>query len=206
MAKLSIPITKGKGTLEINTDDVSENGDVPAEVYAEALLQGFKVLMNRGMSKITKELYSDPEELKTAAMAKAAENLELIRTGKIKFIGGAKTAKLSGAVNTEAMRLARNLVKDEMKKSGIKISHVEASEITKAAKEVLASDNGASIIEMAKANLADRSKVPVASSILSSIKISDKKVAAANARKAKDQLSAKQAGKVKVRAKAHASA
>ena len=200
MAILQIPITKAKGFIAIDTETT------PDDSFKEALFQGYKVLLNRGASKITKASTKDEEELKTLAMEMAQKQLELINASKIKFTGVGKEKKLSGAVNTEAMRLARNLVKDEMKKAGIKISHVEASEITKAAKEVLASENGASIIEMAKANLEERSKVPVASTIISGIKISEKKVKAAEAKKAKDQLSAKQAGKVKVRAKAHAQA
>ena len=201
MAILQVPIVKAKGFIEIDTET-----DIPDDVFKEVVLQGLEVVLNRGTSKLTKASTKDEAELKSLAMEKAQEQLELVKTSKIKFTGVGKEKKLSGAVNTEAMRLARNLVKDEMKKAGIKISHVEASEITKAAKEVLASENGASIIEMAKANLEERSKVPVASTIVSGIKISEKKVKAAEAKKAKDQLSAKQAGKVKVRAKAHAQA
>lgn len=202
MAKLQIPVTKSKGNfIEIDTET-----DLDDAVFKEVVFQGLKVLLNRGASKITRTSTKNEDEYKAQALEKAQEQLELVKTSKIKFTGVGKEKKLSGAVNTEAMRLARNLVKDEMKKAGIKISHVEASEITKAAKEVLASENGASIIEMAKANLEERSKVPVASTIVSGIKISEKKVKAAEAKKAKDQLSAKQAGKVKVRAKAHAQA
>ena len=193
MAILNVPCTKGKGTVAINTET-----DLPDAVYAEALLQGLKVLMNRGMSKITKETYPDAEEMKAAAMAKAAENLEAIREGKIRFTGGAKSNKASGAVMTEARRLARNLVKDEMKRQGIKISHVEASEITKAANALLEEDP--SLIETAKANLEERQKVPVKINV-KSIPISQKKVAAAEAKKVKSGLSAKQAGKVKTRKK-----
>src|SRR5262245_448893 len=42
---LNVPITKGKGTIAINTKDI------PDDVYNEVVLQGLKVLMNRGMSK-----------------------------------------------------------------------------------------------------------------------------------------------------------
>lgn len=192
MAVLNIPVTKGKATVEIDTDSI------PEEVYKEALIQGLKVLVNRGASKITKGTTKDEDELKSLAMDKANEQVELIKTGKIKFSGGAKTTKASGAVMTEARRLARNLVKDEMKRQGIKISHVEASEITKAANALLAEDP--SLIETAKANLEDRAKVPVKINV-SAIPTSPKKIAAAEAKKAKDQLSAKQAGKVAPRAK-----
>lgn len=197
MALMQVPVTKGKGTVEIDTDKI------PEEVYAEALLQGLKVLVNRGASKVTKETYPDADELKAAAMAKAAEQVELINTGKIKFTGQKAATKASGAVMTEARRLARNIIKDEMKRQGIKISHVEASEITKAANALLAED--ASIVEQAEANLKERAAKPVAIDVKAIIKTSPKKVAAAEERKAKAKkeqpLSATQAGKVATRAK-----
>ncbi len=193
MANLQIPVTKSKGTVEIDTDNL------PDAVYKEALLQGLKVLVNRGMSKITKDTYTTPEELTAAAQAKAEENVIAIKEGNIKFSGGAKVKKASGAVMTEARRVARNLVKDAIKAAGMKVSHVEASEITKAANALIETDP--TIIEMAKTNLEAREKVPVAAAIIAGIPISEKLVKASEARKAKDQLSAKQAGKVKPRAK-----
>lgn len=199
MAILQVPITKAKATIEIDTDKL------PDAVYAEALLQGLKVLANRGASKITKAAIPDEAEMKAEALAMGQKQVELIYSGKIKFTGGAKSTKESGKVMTEARRLARNLVKDEMKRQGIKISHVEAKEITKAANEVLASETGASIVEMAKANIAEREKAPVKIDV-SHIAISEKLVAKAEAKKAKDQLSAKQAGKVKTRPRAQATA
>lgn len=201
MAKLAIAVTKGKGTVEIDTDAL------PEEVFKEALIQGLKVLVNRGMSKITKVTYPVEAELHAAAMAKAEENVTAIGEGKIKFSGATKATKASGAVMTEARRLARNLVKDEMKKAKIKISHVEAKEITKAANALLATEDiGKQLMEQAQANLDERAKTPVAASIISAIPISDKLAAKDAARKAKDQLSAKQAGKPKVRAKGQAQA
>lgn len=194
MAILNVPITKGKTTLAIDTDK-----DIPDDMYAEVLLQGLKVVLNRGASKITKETYPVADELKAAAMAKAAEQVELLRTSKVKVTGGKAKSGVSGAVMTEARRLARNLVKDAMKAAGVKISHVEASEITKAANALLAEDP--SIVEKAKTNLDERAKVPVAETIIAGIKISDKKVKAAEAKKAKDQLSKTQAGKVQTRKK-----
>lgn len=194
MATLNIPIVKGKTTLEVDLDKLPE--DVLKEVY----MQGLKVLLNRGTSKITKTTYPVAEELVAAAMEKANEQLELVYTSKIKFTGG-KAKKASGAVMTEARRIARNLVKDAMKANGIKVSHVEASEITKAANALLEADP--SIVETAKANLEERSKKPIAIDVKALIQESPKLVAKAEAKKAKDkeQLSAKQAGKPKTRAK-----
>jgi len=197
MAELQIPITKAKGHfVTIDTDTI------PADVYAEAMLQGLKVLVNRGTSKITKAAYPDAAELLEAAVAKANEQVELINTSKIKFTGQKKAAGITGAVKTEAMRLARNLVKDEMKRQGIKISHVEASEITKAAKELL--EAMPDLIETAKANIEARNAVPVAKAIdlKGLIKTSPELVAKAEAKKAKaGTLSKTQAGRVAKRTK-----
>lgn len=199
MATIRVPITKGKGWVEVNTDDPSDGGDLPAGVFAEALLQGLKVIFNRGMTKITKEAYPVEAEMKAAAMDKAAKTLEDVRAGKIRIMG-AKADKVSGAVMTEARRLARNLVKDEMKRQGIKVSYVEASEITKAANALLAAQPD--LVEQAKAALAEREKKgeKIKAAIdVASIPISSKKKAAADKKKAeaKEQLSAAKAGKTK---------
>ena len=137
-------------------------------------------------------------------MTKAKEQLEMVMTNKIKFTGGKKKSGTTGAVMTEARRLAKALVKDEIKRKGLKVSHFEASEITKAANLYLESEMGAKLIEKAKANLAEREAIKLgeAIDITSVISESPKLVAAAEAKKSKSgTLSAKQAGKVKQRSK-----
>lgn len=196
MAMLQIPITKAKGKfVEIDTDQI------PQDVFTEAVLQGLKVLANRGTSKITKAAYPDADELSAAAVEKANEQVELIMTSKIKFTGQKKSAGISGAVRTEAMRLAKALVKDELKRAGYKISHIEASEITKVAKEYL--EASPELFEQAKANIEARAAVKVGAKldIKSLVKESPKLVEKANARKKAGTLSATQAGKVKTRSK-----
>lgn len=205
MPIVNIAVTKGgKGaSVAVDTDSI------PQEVYAEALALGLKTLVNRGTSKVTGTTYPDKAEREAKAMEIAAEQVEKINTGKIKFSGANKPKKASGAVMTEARRLARNLVKDEMKRQKIKVSHVDASEITKAANELLDDPEvGPELINQATANVAEREAPASATSIVSKIKINDKKVAKAEAEKAerKTQLSAKQAGKTKTRAKAEATA
>ena len=199
MAIMQIPITKGKGFIEVNTDSPEDGGDLPASVYAEALLQGLKVLLNRGASKITKETYPNEDELKAAAMTKAEEQKALVRAGEIKFTGQSKAKKASGAVMTEARRLAKNLVKDEMKRQGIKVSHVDAKDITKAANGLL--EMKPELIAQAEANVAEREKTPVAIDLSAIIKVNPTKVAKAEAKKKDKPLSAKQAGMVAKRSK-----
>jgi len=195
---ISVPVVKGKGVIDIDTSQL------PDDVYREVLLQGLKVLANRGTSKVTKTTYPNEAELKTKAMEVAEAQKTAMYEGKIKLTGGAKATKVSGAVKTEAMRLARNLVKDELKRQKIKISHVAASDITTAAKALLEQDN--SLILQAEENLKAREAVPVGEKINISalIKIDPRKKAAADAKAAKakaEGLSAKQAGMVQARSK-----
>lgn len=198
MAILNVPITKAKDTVQIDTDAL------PTEVYAEAMLLGLKELANRGMSKITKASTKDEDELKSLAAVQAQKNVAAIMEGTIRFSGKKAKSGESREVMTEALRLAKNLVKDGIKAAGMKISHVKASEITVAAKELLASDE--TLVEQAKANLAERAAKPIKIDIKALIKEDPKLVAkaqkAAAEKKATKPLSATQAGKVKPRARA----
>lgn len=195
---VNVPITKGKTTLAVNLDEI------PDDVYTEIVLQGLKVLLNRGTSKVTKETYPKAEELTAKAIEVANAQLEACKTSKIKFTGGKKKSSATGAVMTEARRLAKALVKDELKRLGYKISHIEAKEITAYAQAYLDGEHGPAMIEKAKANLAERESITgIGDEInLKSIKISDTLVAKANAKKSKDgTLSRTQAGKVKAKTK-----
>lgn len=197
MSIIKVPVTKAKGqVIEFDT------AAIPEDVYLEALALGMKVLVNRGTSKITKVSFSgDEAKLATAAMAKAQEQVELINTSKIKFTGGKTKKAAGGAVMTEARRLAKNVIKDEMKKAGLKISDYKASEITLAAQKYLDGEKGASILEMAKANLDARSNLDSGLDIAALVTADPKLVAAREAKKKDKPLSAKQAGKTAPRAK-----
>ena len=190
MAIMQVPVTKAKGVIEIDTDSL------PEAVYAEALLQGLKVLANRGQSKITVKELGDAETVKREAMLAAEKMKEKILSGDIKFSGKAKATKVSGAVNTEAMRIARNRVKDAIKAAGKRISHYSAATITQGAKALI--ENDPSIIAEAEAAIAKRSEIPVTQDLMALLKEDPKLVEKAEKRKAdaaKDKpLSAKQAG------------
>jgi hypothetical protein len=196
--ELSFALKNGAGEISVET------GRLPESVYREALMLGLKAISERGMSKLTKEAYPDEAERKAAIKTKAEANVQDMYAGKVKITGVAKVKKASGAVMTEAMRLARNLVKDAMKANSIKISHVKASEITAAAKALLEQDS--SILTTAEANLAAREAKPATIDIKSLIKVDPGLVAKAEAKaaeaKAKRPLSKTQAGKVAPRVKA----
>lgn len=204
--KLLVPIVKGKTDIEIDTSMI------PDDVYQEIVLQGLKVILNRGMSKVTLTgLTGDQlESAKAAAMAIAAKNIEAVRTSAIKFSGkSAKATKSSGAEMTEARRIARNLVKDSMKAQKLKISHYKAAEITAAANELIKADP--SILDQAKANLAARATTPIKIDLGAVLKedpaLVAKAEAAAAAKKAKGApLSAAKAGKTQTRSKPQAGA
>lgn len=158
--RLRIPITKGKDFIDIDTRPIEEGGDLTPEVYREAMIQGLKVILNRGMAKVTKESFAgkdgkvDEEGMKAAAMKIAEKTFKDMRENAIRFTGGKVKKEISGEVMVEAMKLARGFVKQFIKDEGKKISHVDAKEITKAAKALLA--DSPELVEQAKATVAAR--------------------------------------------------
>ena len=209
MAVLNIPITKaGNKTLAVDTDiDLADE-----HMYRMALEEGLKVMLNKKMSKIASlKGLSESEKIASieAAMSKAEANLADVRSGKMKKGRAAASddAKIDAKTKTEAMRMARELVKDALKANKVKISHVKASEITAAAKEVLEADP--SIYDKAKANLEARANIKPTLNIAALVHIDPKLVAKDEAdkatkaaAKANAPLSAKQAGKVAPRKQA----
>ena len=194
---IQFALKNGAGDIEVDT------ALLPNEVYKEVLIQGLKAIAERNMSKLTKEAYPDEGQRKQAIHDRAMENVQAMYDGKIKITGAAKVKKASGAVMTEAMRLARNLIKDAMKANKIKISTVKASEITKAAKAYIETNPG--LIATAEANIKAREETPMTLDIKSLIKVDPELVAKDEAKKAKAKadkpLSKAQAGKVAPRAK-----
>lgn len=63
-----------------------------------------------------------------------------------------------GPVRTECLRIARLLIRNELKRCGIKPQYVEASQITAAAKHLLCCDVEKNALKEAKANLKRRMK------------------------------------------------
>lgn len=201
MSTMNIKVTKAGKSLEVNLQDL------PDEAYQFVLQKGLEALLNARMSKVlTKDLEGEKlADAQSAALKIAEENLADLKAGKItKARGGAKDAngnKVAANVMTEARRLAKEVVKNEIRAAGMKISHVEASVITKAANELIAADP--SFIENAKANIEARSAVKSAINIADLVHESPRLVAKAEAERAerKTQLSVKQGGKIAFRKK-----
>lgn len=195
---VEVQVTKAKRAIKVNMGSEF----ISNEMFDEIIYRGLSDILNSGMSKITiKDLEGTQlSEAQDAAFAKAAENLKALEHGEIKAKGSrgkSKAVKLPAEVKTEALRLAKALVKDQIKADGEKISHYKASDITKWAKQILEADD--SLYELAKAEIEKRKATPVKIS-LAGLKPDDKLVAKANEAKAKKKaekkttLSATQAG------------
>lgn len=189
MSVLSIPVTKAKGFfVEIDTDII------PQEVYLACLKEGLKHFINR-MSKVVASNFSTQSELEAAAKAKAEENKADILSGKIRIIGLTRAKQAGdGIVMTEALRLAKINLKSMMKASGIKVSHVSAADITKAAR-ALVQENDTEYRRLAEASLASASGIKSTLDVTSVIAVDPGKVKKAEAKKA-EAKSPKQASKV----------
>src|SRR5258706_10711794 len=113
MPEVQIAVAKGgkDAFVVIDTDKI------PQEVYEAALLEGLKTFINKKMTKVTKKDIPDEKQRQDEAILIATQNVEDLMEGKIGRARKAKT-KAPGAVMTEARRLAKALVKDEMKRQG----------------------------------------------------------------------------------------
>lgn len=181
---LRIPIPKASTKEEPNFIEVDVTL-LPAISFEECFYQGVKSLVaGRGFTDIKGDKTAKNREL---AMQVAQANVDKLMEGKIRVTGG--KVKTSGAVMTEALNMSRKIIKDEIKRQGkVKVSHVPASKITELAKQYLATDDGAKLVEKAKAIVAEREAVKVTGIDLSGVTADPKLVAAdekARAKKAK---------------------
>lgn len=197
--QFKVPIVKAGATAFIDVD-VSTYSD---EAYAYVMAEGLKAIANARMSKVgavTKLTGKELEDAQALALKIAEENLDKLAKGDIKL----KSAKASKSdiprdVQTEALRLARDVVRNEIRKAGGKISQYAAKDITAAAHAVIAGDP--SYLDKARANLESRANLTSAIDVSSMIHVDPKKAAKAAEAKASKPLSATQAGKVAPRKK-----
>jgi hypothetical protein len=131
--------------------------DFPDATYQAILVKGLEAFLNqangaaKSLAGITKLEGKELEDRKAEVLKAAEATLEQLRSGTVP---GAKKAKASGAVQTEAMRLAKNMVKDLIRNSGQKIGAYSAKELTAAAKVVL--ERNPHLVELARKNLDER--------------------------------------------------
>jgi hypothetical protein len=196
---IKIPVVKaGKDVyVEMNTKEI------PDSVYQAALERGMKDFVNRKMTKIAVAGLEgkDLEAAQAKAYEQALENVEDIKAGKVR---GATTKRTgTGKINTEAMRIARQLVKDAMKRDKIRLADVDAKEITAAAKELI--EDNPDILEEAKKNLEAREKKEKKIVVKTSkIKLNPTKVAANNAKRKTTKAPVEGGAKVRQRGEARA--
>jgi len=205
MSVVSIPILKAGQTVDVDTDSITDNN-----VFGLIVMEGLKVLLNSRMAKVGAVTTLVGEELAKAqasAMSIAKENLNRILSADPALFRGKGKVKaksdIDPKIRTEARRLARDMVRDLLREAGLKPSKYAAKDITIAADGLIAKDP--SILEQAKANLANRAAPPKDIDIKSFGLREDPKWAkeaaekAAKAKENKGTLSAAQAGKTKKR-------
>lgn len=157
---IHVPIPKaGVGvTFEIDPNVVMD-ASFPEDVLREILMQGLKVLINRGQTKLPSTKGMKPGAQKEQAvkdiLAAVEKQWQNCLEGKVRITGG-KTKKATGAIKVEAMRIARQRIKDSLKAKGKKLSYYTAKEITQAAERYLAGAHGAAIMQLAEEQIKAR--------------------------------------------------
>lgn len=205
---LTIEVRGKCGTVDVKIDEES----IPGDVYEYIFKTGLEAIINKvGMSKIatgiTKLSGDAAVKAKAAVLEQAKKNVAALYDGTIK--GLRSTTKVKGAVQTEAMRLAKAQVKELLRNNGYKISAFDAKELTAYAKSVL--EANPDLLKKAEANLAERAATPVKGIDLKKMlgahaddegmKAKPKVPPKPRAKGEKAPLSAKQAGLVAPRAK-----
>jgi hypothetical protein len=131
---ISVPISKCGQSFDVDLDLT------PDQVYKYVLMEGFKSLMSRGLTKfVTRGLVGEElEAIKDRAIEHVEATIKTIYDGTVRMMGVRKTKTgIPRAVMTEAMKQAREAVKVILRKKKIKLSTVKASELTKAAQAFL---------------------------------------------------------------------
>jgi hypothetical protein len=187
--------------LEVNDALLSDDD------LLSVIKEGLKVVLNAKMSSVgpvTKLEGLALAEATAKALDIANKNLTDLLAGEFKFPGAKSKKPASRDVTNEAMRLAREFLRDQIKLAGITISHVPPKDITAGAKSLIESDP--SYLAKAEETVKARATAPTENAIhidlaALGIKPDPKKVAAAAEAKTKrtEQLSAAKSGKVKGR-------
>lgn len=134
MSIYQIPVAKTGTSYEINSDSLAE------ATYKAVFQAGLKHYAEVGLASITKTKYASEAEFLAAAKTKVEENIEKIKTGKLRVIGAKAAKGDTGVLGTEMLRIAKVVAKDMAKAQGIKISHTSAKAWTEAGKALIASD------------------------------------------------------------------
>lgn len=149
----TIALKGDAGNITINTAiDLADDN-----VYKAVMQAGLEAIFNKanGMAKIiagvTKLEGAELEKRKAEIIEAAGKTKDQLTAG---VVPGAKRVKTSGAEGTEALRIAKNIIKDLLRNQGLKQSAFTAKQLTEAAKAVLAKQPH--IMDLARKNLAER--------------------------------------------------
>jgi hypothetical protein len=127
----------GFATLEVDTEQFSD------EVMYFLVSEGLKAVINSRMTKVGAVTKLTGKELLAAheiAMKIANENLDDLKSGKVKHSRGKEKSTIPAAVRAEAMRLAKTAIKDWVRSQGEKPSRFDEKSYTSKAKEYVDSD------------------------------------------------------------------
>lgn len=179
---------KLKGGVEMIVPGVVIDG-FSDEVYNAIFTEGLKTFLSKGMTgtKEDKITVTDHDKIE----AKAKQNLQNLVEGKVKATRSSKAKGVPGPVMVEARRLAKAAIKQEAKRQGIKVSHLDAKDITNWANALLDSAQGAALIAQAKENLGKAGEKSLFEGISLGIHADDRKAEKAQAKA--DKADAKKA-------------
>lgn len=170
--------------------------DLPQKVQMYIVEQGLSKLLVAATAKVTATTQPDEALRKDEAMAYANKKLDSLKAGKLSARASKSDGKVSGVVMTEARRLAKTIVKAQIKAAGQKISDYSAKAITEAANLYLGDHQ--ELIAQAEQSIAQAKALSeVAAVNVAAIPVDQDKVAKrekANAEK-RAATSAKNAGK-----------
>jgi hypothetical protein len=146
-----IKTATGNAMLDIDTSEFSD------EVIHALIGKGLEAVINARMAKVgpvTKLTGKDLADAHKKAMEIATENLDDLKSGKVKHSRGKSKSTIPAAVRAEAMRLAKTDVKDAVRALGYKPSHYNDKAYTAKAKEYI--ENDPYYIEQATQNIEAR--------------------------------------------------
>ena len=212
MSELQIPIAKGGKGCVFTISDVDEwFGGLSPETQLDIIARGAKDALNSRMTKPTEGLGASTQlekagdtaglsKLREAALEQAQKNFDDLTAGRLVKKTASKSSEKREVI-TRAVAMAREIVRNEMRKNGIKFSQVKASVVTAAATKLVEADPR--YIEQAKAAIEAAKTVEATIDVASLIHIDPELVAKAEKKNAerKAGTSAKQAGMPKGKGK-----
>ena len=146
---MNIPVAKAGDTIPLEVNALGE------QMYTYLLFLGAKAVLARGMSNVTKAEFPNEEDRNAEAAEIAKKTLADLYAGKVRMTGMVKEKGLGrGEVNTEAMRIAREDVKAQLKEEGFRVSLIKPAFISKLARELI--ENDPEILAEAKTNVEKR--------------------------------------------------